>query len=72
MCSQLVQFMFARKRYDNHYCHNKPQTGNAGWSVDDVMPRRDGLRIWKILKKIQLSSVAAAVKFFGSRPAKMK
>ena len=27
-----------------------------GWSVDDVMPRRDGLRIWKILKKIQLSS----------------
>ncbi len=27
-----------------------------GWSVDDVMPRRDGLRIWKILKKIQLRS----------------
>ena len=27
-----------------------------GWSVDDVMPRRDRLRIWKILKKIQLSS----------------
>ena len=27
-----------------------------GRSVDDVMPRRDGLRIWKILKKIQLSS----------------
>ena len=26
------------------------------WSVDDVMPRRDGLRIWKILKKIQLRS----------------
>ena len=24
--------------------------------MDDVMPRRDGLRIWKILKKIQLSS----------------
>ena len=24
------------------------------WSVDDVMPRRDGLRIRKILKKIQL------------------
>ena len=22
-----------------------------GWSVDDVMPRKDGLRIWKILKK---------------------
>ena len=28
-----------------------------GWSVDDdVMSRRDGLRIWKSLKKIQLSS----------------
>ena len=27
-----------------------------GWSVDDVMPRRDGLRIWKILKKIHLRS----------------
>ena len=26
------------------------------WSVDDVMPRRDRLRIWKILEKIQLSS----------------
>ena len=24
--------------------------------MDNVMPRRDGLRIWKILKKIQLSS----------------
>ena len=28
VCSQLVQFMFARKEYDNHHCHNKPQTGN--------------------------------------------
>ena len=27
-----------------------------GWSVDVIMPRRDGLRIWKILKKIQLVS----------------
>ena len=27
-----------------------------GWSVDNVIPRRDGLRIWKILKKIQLGS----------------
>ena len=26
------------------------------WSVDDVKPGRDGQRIWKILKKIQLSS----------------
>ena len=55
MCSQLVQFTLVRKGYDNHHCHYKPQTGN-GWSVDVVMPIRDGLRIWKILKKIQLSS----------------
>ena len=24
--------------------------------MDNVMPKRDGLRIWKILKKIQLKS----------------
>ena len=28
-CSQLVQFTFARKGYDNHHYHNKPQTGNG-------------------------------------------
>ena len=55
VCSQLVQFTFVHKGYDNHHCHNKPQTGN-GLDVDDVMFRRDGLRIWKILKKIQLRS----------------
>ena len=33
-----------------------------GWSVDDVMPRRDGLRIMKILKKIKLSSDHGVVK----------
>ena len=27
VCSQLVQFTLVRKRYDNHHCHNKPQTG---------------------------------------------
>ena len=26
------------------------------WCIDDVMPRRGVLRIWKILKKIQLNS----------------
>ena len=29
VCSQLVQFTLARKGYDNHHCHNKPQTGNG-------------------------------------------
>ena len=33
-----------------------PPDRKWGWSVDDVMPRRDVLRIWKILKKIQLRS----------------
>ena len=41
VCSQLVQFTLARKLSDYHHCHNKPQTENG----DDVMPRRDGLRI---------------------------
>ena len=35
-----------------------------GWSFDDVMPRRDWLRIWNILKKIQLRS--DSVEKFGS------
>ena len=51
VCSQLVQFTLVRKGYDNH-----PRQ-EMGLGVDDVMPRRDGLRIWKILKKSpQLSS----------------
>ena len=48
--SHWVQFTLAHKGYDNHHCHNKPQTGN-GWSVDDVMPRRDGPENLRILKK---------------------
>ena len=52
VCSQLVQFMLARKGYDNHHCHKKTLNRKWGRSVDDVIPRRDGLRIWKILKKI--------------------
>ena len=39
------------------------------WSVDDVMPRRDGLRIWKILKKIQLSSDHCLEKFESDQKA---
>ena len=49
MCSQLVLFMLAHKGYDNHHCHNKPQTGNGAgvW----MMPRRDGPENLRILKK---------------------
>ena len=39
-----------------------------GWSVNDVMRRRDGLRIWEILKKIQLRS-DHGVKKLGSDDA---
>ena len=54
--SQLVQFTLARTGYDNHHCHNKLPDRKLGWSVDDAMPRRDRLSIWKILKKIELRS----------------
>ena len=45
--SQLVQFTLAHKGYDNHHCHNKPPDRKRGWSVDNVKPRRYGLRILK-------------------------
>ena len=117
MCSQLVQFTLALKRYDNHHRYNKPQTGNRAGMWMTSCPEEMVLGIWKSMKKIQLSSdhgveklssdkgveklgsdhdveklgptmelkadigpwrqivefsaVAAAVKFFWSRPSKM-
>ena len=84
MYSQLVQFTLARQGYDNHNCHNKPPDRKWGWRVDDVMLGRDGPENLMILENCQLgveigpcrqradfSTVAAVVKFFGSRPAKM-
>ena len=50
--SQLVQFTLARKGYDNHLCHNKPPDRKWGWSVDDVMPRRDDPENLRILKRV--------------------
>ena len=35
-------------------CHNKPPDRKLGWSVDDVMPRRDGPENLRILKKSHL------------------
>ena len=52
--SQLEQFTLARKRYDNHHCHNKPPDRKWDWSMDDVMPGRDGPENLRILKKSQL------------------
>ena len=56
VCSQLVQFTLAGKGYDNGDCHNKPQTVNGAEVWMTSCPEEMVLRIWKILKKIQLSS----------------
>ena len=105
--SQLVQFTLTCKGYDNHHCHNKPQTENeAGvwmtscpkeigrefenrpwcWEVKirpcswrltlDHAGRQLsfyhwGIENWVLCHWVDFSTVAAAFKFFGSRPAKM-
>ena len=33
-------------------CHNKPPDRKWGWSVDGVLPRRDGLENLRILKRV--------------------
>ena len=48
-----VQFTLARREYDNHHCHNKPQIGNG--TVNDVKSGSDGLRIWVFWKTRELS-----------------
>ena len=52
--SKLVQFTLVRKECDNHHCHYKPPERKWDWSVDDVMPGRDGPENLRILKKSQL------------------
>ena len=47
-------FTLMRKGYNNHYFHNKPPNRKWGWSVDEVMPGRDGPENLRILKKSQL------------------
>ena len=44
--------MLVRNGYDNHHCHNKPPDRKWGWSVNDVMPRRDGPENLRILKRV--------------------
>ena len=58
--SQLVQFTFVCKGYDNHHCHNNPPDRKWGCSGDDVMPGRDCPANLRILKKSQLR-----VEWFG-------
>ena len=47
--------MLVRKGYDNHHCHNKPPDRKWVWSVDDVMPGREGHENLTILKNGQLT-----------------
>ena len=48
------RFTLGRKGYDNHHCHYKLPDRKCSWSVDDVMPGRDGPENLRILKKSQL------------------
>ena len=63
-------------------CHNKPPDRKWGWSVDDIMSRRDGPENLRILKRRQLGirplrrglgflPLKREVQFFGSRPTEM-
>ena len=50
VCSQLVQFTLVRKGYDNHHCHNKPQTENEAGVWMTSCPEEMGWefgRFWK-------------------------
>ena len=50
VCSQLVQFTLVPKWYDNHHCHNKPQTENGAGVWMMLCPEEMGLefgRFWK-------------------------
>ena len=71
MYSQLVQFTLVRKGYDNHHCHNKTPDRKWGWSVDDVMPRRDDPENLWILKKshlkVEIGAWRQRVKFLPLR-----
>ena len=77
-------FTLVCQGYGNHHCHIKTRERRYGGSVDDVMSGRDGPGNLRILKKsqlrveigpcrqrVELSTVAAAVKCFGSLPAGM-
>ena len=63
-------------------CHNKTPDRKLGWSVDDVMPRGDGLEnlrilerqllgIWLLKGQLRIRLLRRVVEFFGSQPAEM-
>ena len=51
VCSQLVQFTLARKGYDNHRCHNKPQTGNEAGVWMTLCPEEMGWEFGRFRKR---------------------
>ena len=76
MHSHLVQFYARAERI----CHNKHLDWKWGWSVDDIMSRRDGPENLRILKRRQLGIRPLKEEwgfqllrheFFGSRPVEM-
>ena len=50
--SHWVQFTLVRKGYDNHHCHNKPQTGNEAGVWMTSCPEEMVLRIWGFWKRV--------------------
>ena len=56
VCSQLVQFTLMRKGYDNHHCHNKPQTENEAGVWMTSCPEELSREYWRFWKKSRQSS----------------
>ena len=56
MCSQLVQFTLTCKGYNNHHCHNKPQTENGAGVWTTSCLEEMGWEFGRFWKKIQLRS----------------
>ena len=46
------RFKLAPKEYDNHHCHNKPQTGNVVEVWMTSCPEETVLRIWRFWKRV--------------------
>ena len=80
--SHLVQLSSCAKDMTITICLNKSPDRKWDWSVDDVIPRRDGPENLRILKRRQLRirplkaglgflPLRHAVEFFGSRLAEM-
>ena len=50
--SHCLQFTLVRKEYDNHYCHNKPKTGNRAGVYMTSCSEEMVLGIWEFWKRV--------------------